>query len=95
MDNKSKPEEINDIVEVLQFLNKDYMQDVDSVKKFTDYISERVKRSISKTVKKVDFILNKMQSYIKELDFTMFQHFNENAMGAAGDSRDKCNSLYI
>ena len=65
MDNKSKPEEVNHIVEVIQFLSKDYMQDVDSVKKFTDYITDRVKRSISKTVKKVDFILNKMQSYIK------------------------------
>jgi predicted RND superfamily exporter protein len=94
MDNKSKPEEINDIVEIIQFLNKDYMQDVDSVKKFTDYISERVKRSISKTVKKVDFILNKMQSYIKELDFTMFQHFKDNGM-AAGESRDKCKKIDI
>ena len=65
MDNKSKPEDINNIVEIIQFLNKDYMQDADSVKKFTDYITDRVKRSISKTVKKVDFILNKMQSYIK------------------------------
>ena len=70
------------------------MQDVESVKKFTDYITDRVKRSISKTVKKVDFILNKMQCYIKELDFTMFQHFNEDPIGA-GDSRDKCIARYI
>lgn len=70
------------------------MQDVDSVRKFTDYITERVKRSMSKTAKKVDFILTKMQSYIKELDFTMFEDFNEKAM-ENGDSKDKCNYKII
>jgi hypothetical protein len=62
---------------MINFLNRDYLQDVEAVKKFADYIADRVKRTISKTVKKVDILLKKMQDHIKQLDFTKYREFKE------------------
>lgn len=38
---------------MMNFLNKDYMQDADAVKKISDFITERVKKAIVKTSKKI------------------------------------------
>ena len=65
-------EVVNEYVSRLNFLNKDYLQDVDSVKKFADAIADRVRRTISKTVKKVDFLFTKMQEHIKQIDFSKY-----------------------
>jgi hypothetical protein len=53
VDGESDQEIVNEYVGMINFLNKDYLQDVEAVKKFADVITERVKRTISKTVKKV------------------------------------------
>ena len=53
VDGESDQEIVNEYVSMINFLNKDYLQDVEAVKKFADVITERVKRTISKTVKKV------------------------------------------
>jgi uncharacterized protein YPO0396 len=66
---------INEYVAMVNFLNKDYLEDVEAVKKFANVISERVKKVISKTVKKVDNLLKKMQEHIKEVDFTKYHEF--------------------
>lgn len=70
-------EQVNEYVAMINFLNKDYLQDVDAVKKFADVITERVKRSINKTAKKVDILFKKMQEHIKQLDFNKYREFKE------------------
>ena len=87
MNNQSKVEDINKVVDSMNFLNKDFMQDVESVKNFTDYIAERAKKSMSKTFKKIDLLLKKMQSHIKELDFNNFEDFKK---GYAEEEGQKC-----
>jgi hypothetical protein len=88
MDPAAKREEVNEVVDSINFLSKDYFQDVDTIKKFGDYIAERAKKCIGKTVKKMDFILKKMQSFIKELDFSKYEEFRDNPAGY--DSQNKC-----
>jgi hypothetical protein len=41
-------------------------------------VTERAKKSINKTTKKIEIILRKMQNYIKELDFTKYEEFMDN-----------------
>ena len=53
MSGQADPEEIDDYVNKMNFLNKDYLQDVEDVKKCSDYIADRVKRTIGKSVKRV------------------------------------------
>ncbi len=53
----------------MNFLNKKNLQDPEAVKSFIDYLTDRAKRSIRKTVSKVDALLQKMQKHLKELDF--------------------------
>ena len=77
MNNQSKVEEINKVVDSMNFLNKDYMQNIEEVKKFTDYIAERAKKSMNKCFKKIDILLNKMTSHIKELDFNNYDEFKK------------------
>ena len=77
MNNNSKIEDINKVVDSMNFLNKDYMQNIEEVKKFADYIAERTKKGMSKCFKKVDILLKKMQSYIKELDFHNYDDFKK------------------
>ena len=49
----SEIDDINRSVKMMNFLSKDYIQDVDAVKKFSDFITERVKKAIIKTSKKI------------------------------------------
>jgi len=62
LNNPSSPRElINDYVLKINFLSKDYLEDVDNVKKFSNLIAKRTQKAISKTAKKVELLLNKMQ----------------------------------
>jgi hypothetical protein len=76
MDGNSDLEVVNEYVRNINFLDKDYLEDVEDVKKFTNSITERVARSISKTAMKVDLLMKKMQDYIKEIDFNNFHDYN-------------------
>lgn len=59
----------NTYVKKLNFLNKENLQDTEAVKIFIDYMTDRVKRSIRKTMSSIDLLLQKMQTHISELDF--------------------------
>ncbi len=61
MDGSSDIETVNQYVAMINFLNKDYLKDVETVKKFAEVISDRVKRTISKAVSKIDILFKKMQ----------------------------------
>jgi len=58
---------------MINFLSKDYLQDVEEVKKYADFVSEKAKRAINKTVKKTDTIMKKMNDFFKILNFNKFQ----------------------
>lgn len=55
---------------MINFLGKKNLQDVDTIKNYSDVMAEKVKRIIGKTVKKIELLLDKMQQHICELDFT-------------------------
>ena len=61
MSGQADSEDIDEYVRKINFLNKDYLQDVEEVKKYSDYVADRVKRSIGKSVKKVELLLYRMQ----------------------------------
>lgn len=88
-------EVVNEYVNMINFLNKDYLQDVEAVKKFADVIAERVKRSINKTAKKVDILFKKMQDHIKQLDFSKYREFKEHPEEIHETSQNKCTLLSI
>lgn len=60
---------------MINFLKKDYLQDVEAVKKFASCISERVTKTINKAAKKVEIVLRKLQEHIKEIDFNKYNEY--------------------
>jgi uncharacterized protein YPO0396 len=96
LDGGADLEAVNEYVAMVNFLNKDYLQDVEAVKKFADCVAERVKKTISKTVKKVDLLLKKMQDHIKQLDFNKYYDYKNNPNIESQDqSHNKGNSFSI
>ena len=73
-----KMEDVNRYVEMINFLDKDYLEDVEAIKKFANSITERVTKVISKTAMKVELLMRKMQDHIKEYDFNNFHEFTKN-----------------
>ena len=89
MNPESKIEDINAIAKKMNFLDKDYLQDAQEIKKFMDYLTERTKKSISRAVKKIDIIFQKTMSHIQEFDFTKFQEFISNPEGCFEGNKSK------
>lgn len=65
---------MNEYIDMINFLQGNghsaVMEEVGTLKGYAETVSERVKKIISKTVKKVEILLGKMQEHIKEIDFT-------------------------
>ena len=59
LDGQAEPDAVNEYVKMMNFLNKGYLQDVEEVKKYADFISDKVKRAIGKTIKKVDTLMKR------------------------------------
>lgn len=96
MDGDSDQETINEYVNMINFLNEKQFQDADTIKKMAEVITERVKKTISKTVKKVDILFKKMQEHIKQLDFTKYREFKECPEEEIHEnSQNKCKPTHI
>ncbi len=52
-----------------------------------------MKRTISKTVKKVDILLKKMQDHIKQLDFNNYNEFKNNPDDIHDQSQNRGNEV--
>jgi uncharacterized protein YPO0396 len=76
MDGNSDLEVVNEYVRVINFLDKDFLEEVEAVKKFTSFITERVANNINKTTLKIQHILQKMQSSFKGVDFNSYHDYN-------------------
>ena len=50
---------------MINFLDKDYLEDVDKLKKYTNSATDGVIKIINKTGKKMKALLSKMQKLIK------------------------------
>jgi len=57
------------------------MNDSDKVIKYADFLINRTNSMISKTTKKIDIILSKMQAHIKEIDFSNVEAKTELVQG--------------
>jgi|LakMenE18May11ns_1017448.scaffolds.fasta_scaffold6327701_1 hypothetical protein len=58
---------------MINFLDKDYLEDVEKLKKFTNSATDEVAKIINKTGKKMKSLLGKMQKLIKQIDFDHFR----------------------
>jgi hypothetical protein len=58
---------------MINFLDKDYLEDVDKLKKYTNSATDEVIKIINKTGKKMKALLGKMQKLIKQIDFDHFR----------------------
>ena len=58
---------------MINFLDKDYLEDVDKLKKYTNSATDEVIKIINKTGKKMKALLGKMQKLIKQNDFDHFR----------------------
>ena len=88
---------VDEIVRKVNFLGKDCFEDVDKIKKFASVVSKRVQKAINKTHRKVELIFAKMQSQIKEFDFTKMETHNiteedENAEDRTEKAEDTASS---
>jgi hypothetical protein len=95
LEGQAEPETVNDYVKMINFLNREYLQDVDEVKRYADFIAEKVKRAIGKTAKKVETMMKKMNDHFKMLDLSKFQEFKNDPEAQQDHSQNKGKNMLI
>jgi hypothetical protein len=65
-------DKVNEYVRAINFLDKNYMEDVDVIRKYADGLTKHTVLDIKSATSKIDCILGKYFNHFKSLDFTNY-----------------------